>query len=232
MADPLKTFFDRARVVAIGKPLAAAWPAFPQARFVREAVAGLDPLALTDRGRHIAAAMTRALPASYPEALAIILASLGERLARTEGNGLAPFHYLPHVVFVAEHGLADADVDRSLEAQHALTRRFSCEFSIRPFLERHPARTLAALTRWTTDPDEHVRRLVSEGTRPRLPWAARLRGFQRDPTPVLALLERLKDDPSSYVSEGSPEHDGAVMPPRGMHASLQPVPRLSRGNRN
>jgi 3-methyladenine DNA glycosylase AlkC len=67
------------------------------------------------------------------------------------------------------------------------------------FLDREPERTLARLRAWATDPSEDVRRLVSEGTRPRLPWAPRLRQFQLDPSPVLELLELLKDDPSLYV---------------------------------
>jgi 3-methyladenine DNA glycosylase AlkC len=66
-------------------------------------------------------------------------------------------------------------------------------------LQKHTEATLERLMEWTQDPSEHVRRLVSEGTRPRLPWASRLSAFQRDPSPVLALLERLKDDPSLYV---------------------------------
>lgn len=86
-----------------------------------------------------------------------------------------------------------------MQAQHALTQRFTAEFSIRPFLQKHTQATLELLMDWTRDPSEHVRRLVSEGTRPRLPWASRLPAFQRDPTPVLALLERLKDDPALYV---------------------------------
>jgi 3-methyladenine DNA glycosylase AlkC len=86
-----------------------------------------------------------------------------------------------------------------MQAQHALTQRFTAEFSIRPFLQKHTEATLERLMDWTRDPNEHVRRLVSEGTRPRLPWASRLPAFQRDPTPVLALMECLKDDPALYV---------------------------------
>ncbi len=197
MAAQLKHFFDRARVEAIAAQLGAAWPGFPRATFVREAVVGLTRLELLDRGRHIAAAMARALPADYPRALDVVLRSLGPPLVASEGNGMAPFHYLPHVIYIGAHGLGH--VELSLAAQRELTRRFSCEWSIRAYLEAHPAATLAALTRWTNDPDHHVRRLVSEGTRPRLPWAPRLRRFQDDPSPVLALLERLKDDPSEYV---------------------------------
>ncbi|HBX38749.1 MAG TPA: DNA alkylation repair protein, partial [Pseudohongiella sp.] len=73
------------------------------------------------------------------------------------------------------------------------------EFSIRPFLQQFPEQTLKVLRGWTEDSSEHVRRLVSEGTRPRLPWASRLPEFQKDPRPVLELLELLKDDPSLYV---------------------------------
>ena len=113
------------------------------------------------------------------------------------GQSLGSFLFLPHTQFVATYGLEHFDV--SMRALHALTQRFTAEFSIRPFLERHPEATLRQLRRWTADPCAQVRRLVSEGTRPRLPWAPRLRGFQRDPSPVLALLELLKDDPDLYV---------------------------------
>jgi len=93
-----------------------------------------------------------------------------------------------------------------MRAQHALTQRFTAEFSIRPFIQRDQARTLARLREWTSDPSEHVRRLVSEGTRPRLPWAPRLRALQQDPRPALELLELLKDDPSLYVRRSVANH--------------------------
>ncbi len=79
-----------------------------------------------------------------------------------------------------------------------LTKVFTAEFCIRPFIVEHP-QTMIKLRQWSHDPDEHVRRLVSEGTRPRLPWAARLPAFVADPEPVIALLDMLKDDPSDYV---------------------------------
>jgi 3-methyladenine DNA glycosylase AlkC len=110
---------------------------------------------------------------------------------------MSSFLYLPHVFYVAEYGVDD--LETSLGLQYELTKRFTAEFSIRVFLERYPEQTLARLRVWARDPDVHVRRLVSEGTRPRLPWAPRLRAFQRDPRPVLALLELLKDDPELYV---------------------------------
>ena len=110
---------------------------------------------------------------------------------------MAAFLYMPHLFFVARHGLDH--FEDSMRAQYALTQRFTAEYSIRAFLEKHPEATLARLREWAADPSQHVRRLVSEGTRPRLPWAPRLRAFQKDPRPVLELLELLKDDPELYV---------------------------------
>jgi 3-methyladenine DNA glycosylase AlkC len=112
-------------------------------------------------------------------------------------GGMSAFLYMPHLFFVSQHGLEH--FEESMQAQYALTQLFTAEFSVRAYLEKHPERTLALLRQWTKDPSEHVRRLVSEGTRPRLPWAPRLRAFQKDPRPVIELLELLKDDPSLYV---------------------------------
>jgi 3-methyladenine DNA glycosylase AlkC len=199
MAEALKTFFNPAVVRRIAEQLHAVHPAFPSARFVREASQGLEALELTERAQHIAEALQRALPPAYPEAVDILVRSLGPEQPQGDGLGvgMAPFHYLPHVLFVARYGLEH--LEPSLRAQHELTRRFTAEFSIRFFIERYPEATLARLREWTGDPNSHVRRLVSEGTRPRLPWAMRLRRFQEDPRPVLELLELLKDDSSPYV---------------------------------
>jgi 3-methyladenine DNA glycosylase AlkC len=99
--------------------------------------------------------------------------------------------------FVAEYGLAHRDL--SLRALKEMTKRFSAEFAIRPFLDREPAAVVAVLADWALDPHPQVRRLVSEGTRPRLPWGMRLPKFVADPRPVLTLLELLKEDPELFV---------------------------------
>jgi 3-methyladenine DNA glycosylase AlkC len=197
MAEPLKTFFNARLVERLAAALHAASPAFPRDTFLREAATGLEGHELLGRARHIMEAMHRALPRDYPRAVEVLVRSLGPEREETEGSGMEVFFYMPHTLYVAEHGLEHFEA--SMHAQHALTKRFTAEFSIRPYLERHPERTLARLREWAKDANVHVRRLVSEGTRPRLPWASRLRAFQQDPTPVLALLELLKDDPELYV---------------------------------
>jgi 3-methyladenine DNA glycosylase AlkC len=197
MAEKLKTFFGEAMVRAIAAEIRAVYPAFAATRFVREGLTGLEALELTARAGHVATVLDRHLPAEFPEAARILVASLGPELDGSDSFGFAPFRYLPHVIFAARRGLHHFEA--AMHLQHELTRRFTAEFSIRAYLETQPERTLARLRRWASDPSVHVRRLVSEGTRPRLPWAPQLKAFRADPTAVLALLDLLKDDPELYV---------------------------------
>lgn len=197
MAEPLKYSLDANVVQGLARELAAQLPTFSKHAFVRQCLTGLDELELTARGWHIAEALHQYLPEDFPEASAVVCAALGPELDGTDAFGMALFRYLPYVFFVQKYGL-DA-FEPAMQLQYELTKRFSAESSIRPFLVRYPKRTLARLRRWAEDANVHVRRLVSEGTRPRLPWAPRLRAFQTDPAPVLALLERLCDDDERYV---------------------------------
>lgn len=197
MAEPLKNFFDAKVVRAIGEQLAVGFPKLDVGKFCKRCLTGLDELELTARGWHIAEVMHRTLPGDFPVAASILTSGLGAPLAADVGNGMAPFKYLPHMFYISQYGVEH--LRESLAALYVLTQHFTAEQSIRTFIERHPGPTYAQLQAWTSDPSVHVRRLVSEGTRPRLPWAARLKAYQQDPTPVLALLELLKDDPERYV---------------------------------
>jgi 3-methyladenine DNA glycosylase AlkC len=199
VADTLKTFFSPALVRRLASDISRVHPAFPLRRFVARACSGLDERELLDRGRHIASVLGACLPADYPDAVAVLLRSLGPEHATEEllGVGMAPFFYLPHTLFVAERGLDHFDL--SMRAQYELTKRFSAEASIRPYIARDPERTFAVLRGWTRDPSAHVRRLVSEGTRLRLPWAGRVAWLDANPERVLELLELLRDDPSTLV---------------------------------
>lgn len=197
MAEPLKNQFGADIPRRIAEMVVGVFPGFAVRPFVRDALDGYKSLELKPRAAKIAHTLRRYLPLDYEEAVEILTESLGPKLDRTEGLGMAPFLYFPHTIFIAEYGVGHFEA--SMRAQYELTQRFTAEFSIRPFLERHQEKTLARLREWTCDPSAHVRRLVSEGTRPRLPWAPRLRAFQADPRPVLELLELLKDDSELYV---------------------------------
>ena len=199
MAELLKSFFSPAVVRRLAGDIARVRPYFGSRAFIRDGTAGLEELELLDRGRHIARALGAHLPQDYREAIEILLHSLGPEHSTDEliSVGMAPFFYLPHVLFVAERGLDHFDL--SMRAQYELTKRFSAEFSIRSFIAKDPERTFAVMHGWTTDADAHVRRLVSEGTRLRLPWARRVAWLDDNPERVLELLELLRDDTSTFV---------------------------------
>jgi 3-methyladenine DNA glycosylase AlkC len=197
MAEPLKNHFGADVPATLAAMIVAVHPAFNVKPFLRDALAGYGDLSLTARGWHLARVLRNHLPDDYPRAIAILLESAAQPPNRSVGTGMGAFLFMPHCFFVAEFGLGH--FAESMQAQYQLTQRFTAEFSIRPYLIHHPEATLKQLRQWTDDPSDHVRRLVSEGTRPRLPWAMRLPAFQADPTPVIELLERLKDDPALYV---------------------------------
>lgn len=212
----LKDLLDREAIEWLAHNISLVYPSFDGKSFQKAAIEGLSPLGIIERGHHIACALRAYLPQKYEEAISVILDSLTPPLQNPDGNGLGVFFYHPHVCFVADYGLDKANNGGddpfviSMKAQYELTRRFSAEFSIRPFLIRFQERTLAQLMEWTKDSDVHVRRLCSEGTRPRLPWAKRIPDFIKNPRPVLPILEALKDDPQLYVRRSVANHLGDI----------------------
>jgi 3-methyladenine DNA glycosylase AlkC len=205
---PLKALMGPMLVRLIGQSLAQVVPGFDDRRFRREASRDLDGLELKERAACIARAMAGQMPTAFEALAPLLIESLGPPLERTEGNGLAPFFYLPHTELIAVHG--PSSFESGMAANYEVTKRFTAEFSIRPFLVRHRSKCLRVLQRWARDDDPHVRRLVSEGTRPRLPWACRLADFQADPHLALPLLEILKDDGEPYVRRSVANHLGDI----------------------
>jgi 3-methyladenine DNA glycosylase AlkC len=206
---PLKELIGRPLISLIGESLAQVATGFDRKRFQTRAARRLAKLELKERALHIARAMAEQLPPDFDDAAPLLVKSLGPPLAATEGNGLAVFFYLPHSQLIATYGVAK--FESGMAANYELTQRFTAEFSIRPFLIERRDSCLRMLQRWTKDPNPHVRRLVSEGTRPRLPWAMRLPEFQADPQLSMPLLEALKDDSELYVRRSVANHLGDIL---------------------
>lgn len=183
-------------VAVLADGLAEVWPAFPRARFTAEALAGLDALELKDRVRHVATALHEALPSPYPRAAGIVRACAGR-------GGLDMWSGWPLTDHTAVHGVDH--LDEAMSTVAALTPHSTGEFAVRPFLDRYRDDALAIMLRWADSPDEHLRRLASEGSRPRLPWATRV-GWLMTPGPTLPLLDLLRDDPSPYVRRSVANH--------------------------
>lgn len=212
----LKTLLDQHAVACLAHNIALVHRAFDVQSFGRDAINGLEPLGLLQRAQHLARVLRLHLPPCYEDAVSILIRSLTPPLQTTSHFGLGVLFYLPHNSFVGNYGLDPADnnghdpFEISMQAMYEITRRSSAEFSIRPFLIRWPERTLARLMEWTRDADPHVRRLCSEGSRPRLPWAIRIPAFVTDPSPVLPILEALKDDKDLYVRRSVANHLGDI----------------------
>jgi 3-methyladenine DNA glycosylase AlkC len=183
-------------VSVLADGLAAAWAPFERARFVARALDRLDGLELKDRVRHVAAALHEALPLPYPRAAEVVR----ECAARAVLDMWSGWPVTDHT---AVHGIDHLDAAMDLLA--VLTPRSTAEFAVRPYLERYRGDALKIMYGWAESPDEHLRRLASEGSRPRLPWATRV-DWLMTPGPTLPLLDRLRDDPSEYVRRSVANH--------------------------
>lgn len=193
MAEPLKNLLHPGVVTDIADRIARGASAFDREKFLRLAGDGLETLELMQRSLKIRDALVETLPQPFPEAAAILAACL----PRDDAPGLSGWALLPLSQYVALRGLGEFDL--SLSLLRALTPHFTAEFGIRVFIDRDQERALATIHSWTQDTNHHVRRLASEGTRPRLPWAMRLPKLIRDPKPILPILTALLDDPEDYV---------------------------------
>jgi 3-methyladenine DNA glycosylase AlkC len=195
-AEPFKNRINEALYRQIAKDLSAIEPTFDQKKFLVLTLDGLDQRELMDRVRQTAIALDAALPGTYLEKLEVV-----HKIASRSEQGLVAFSFCD---FVARHGLDHFDA--SMEALKFFTTLGSAEFAVRPFIARDPARALALMQTWAQDKNEHVRRLASEGSRPRLPWGARLTAIVAKPDLTAPILEILRADPALYVRKSVANH--------------------------
>lgn len=193
MAEPLKHLIGPQTARDTADAVARAWGPFDHATFLADILPVIDGLELMQRGQCIADALHRHLPEDFEQSAAILHACL----PASGRAGLSGWALLSFNQFIAAHGRAH--LETALGLLKALTPHFTAEFGIRPFIAEEQDRALAIIVGWVHDPNHHVRRLASEGTRPRLPWAMRLPRLVKDPSPILPILEALIDDPEDYV---------------------------------
>ena len=195
--------FNAETVGQLAREYSGALPAFDADRFAQEALAGFAERELMQRLEWLADCIERQLPQSFAEMAEQLEAAMPPPLdpSRTDDDFGHFIHAVPGILAV-RHGLEE-NRDRALDLLHTATKRFSMEFYIRPFLNRWPEQTLDRLRLWAQDKNYHVRRLVSEGTRPKLPWAKAVT-LRSDQT--LPLLDRLQGDPTRYVTRSVANH--------------------------
>ncbi|MES2413455.1 MAG: DNA alkylation repair protein [Pseudomonadota bacterium] len=195
-APALKEIFNAARLRHIAAEVAAVYPGFDQKAFLKLALQDLDGLSLMQRLRRTSESLHATLPANYKKTIAIL-----RKLAPRINSGFVTL-VLPD--YVGLYG--QDDFDTSMDALKFFTAFGTSEFAIREFLKRDPKRTLAVMKTWASDDSDHVRRLASEGSRPRLPWSFRLDALMADPGLAAPILERLRADDSLYVRKSVANH--------------------------
>lgn len=192
----LKNIYSPALLQDVADLMLVVWPSFPVQPFLNDVFfAGWQDLELKERTRHISICLRRHLPADYRIA-AEYIAQAAEHRIKERGEQLN-FEYGFLADFIEHHGVEDPDF--SIPALERITRYTSAEFAVRPFLLRYPDRMYRQMQVWSEHESPYVRRLSSEGFRPRLPWGMGVPALKRDPAPILTVLERLKNDPAETV---------------------------------
>ncbi|APE43906.1 hypothetical protein BOO69_11175 [Sulfitobacter alexandrii] len=195
--------FNADSIGRLAAEYAAGLPGFDPGPFRQEVLAGFADRGLLERLEWMADCLEPQLSPDFPlmaDQLEAMMPPPLDPALRDDDFGHF-VHAVPGILAV-RHGL-EHHRERALDLLHAATQRFSMEFYIRPFLNRWPEQTLNRLLRWSEDPNYHVRRLVSEGTRPRLPWA---RAVDLTADQTLPLLDRLHTDPTRYVTRSVANH--------------------------
>jgi len=196
MAEPLKEMFNAAYFTRLAKEMEAVYPEFKRAVFLKEVQQGNEARELNARMRHASTTLRTYLPTEFHHAVEVL-------------KGLAPrmpkgYTALLYPDFVGQFGHETPAF--SLDALKYFTAFGSSEFAVREFFRRDVKGTLKAMRQWAEDDNEHVRRLASEGSRPRLPWSFRLDAVLKDPKSTTPILERLRTDDSPYVRRSVANH--------------------------
>lgn len=192
MAEALKDmFFQKKFYQGLCTEMETLHPTFNSEQFLQEIFNdGWEKRALKDRMRHTTLTLHKHMPEDFRQALDILY----QLLPRLESFG---FEKMIFPDYVELYGLEDWDA--SLPAFEIFTQSMSAEFAVRPFIVCDQERMMAQMLQWAEHEHVGVRRLASEGCRPRLPWAIALPALQQDPSPIFPILERLIKDPEETV---------------------------------
>ncbi len=189
MAEPLKNLYNQPFVTNLSAELTKHYPKFKSNAFVKDVFnADWENMELKQRMRHITVCINNHLPLSYTEQIAVL---------KKTAPAFTGFTAMFFPDFVEVYG--QEDLKNSIDALTLFTQHSSSEFAVRPFIVKYPTQLLKQHLLWAKHKNHHVRRLASEGIRPRLPWAMALPQFKKDPSPLLPILDLLKQDESEYV---------------------------------
>lgn len=202
--EPLKNIFNKESISKIGDEIKHVYPEFEKSKFIKKVVKNLEDFELKDRVRHIAKTLHEYLPSNYKKAVKIILGALAIESSKDDiewnrqtGEGIVGLNTWPLNQYIEIYGVNDYKT--SMHAMIELTKRFSSEFTVRPFIQKYNQAVFDDLKPLLKHKNPHVRRWISEGTRPLLPWGMKVDSIQANLKRNIPYLLELSDDESKYV---------------------------------
>ncbi|PCE64093.1 DNA alkylation repair protein [Sediminicola luteus] len=194
--EPFKNLYNPTFVNRLAQYGQAVYPAFdPRAFTASIFTSDWEALELKQRMRRLSEALHEQFPKDFAESGPLLLVLVDHINSQGDKEGSIEYMFLPD--FVEQYGRNQPEL--AFDIMEELTQFTSCEFAVRLYLIDRPEVGMKRMRKWSTHPNLHVRRLASEGCRPRLPWAMALPFLKKDPSPILPILERLKSDASEYV---------------------------------
>jgi 3-methyladenine DNA glycosylase AlkC len=209
--QPFKDIYNPHSIRQLSLDLKRVYSQFDHLTFEKQILSQLNEFEMKERVRLISFALKENLPNDYSTAVSILINSLAaesdhleQQWVSKEVKGVSGFMVWPLCQYIEDNGLQF--FEESMSALYEMTKRFSAEFSIRPFIELYDEKVYKLLRRWALDPSTHVRRLVSEGTRPNLPWGVKVDNILLKLERNIDLLEILKGDSQEYVRRSVANH--------------------------
>ncbi|MGD1922350.1 MAG: DNA alkylation repair protein [Pleurocapsa sp.] len=204
-----KEWFNGDLAQLLAHKISEVYPQFNRQGFVTDIEESVAQLELKARLSCFSDRLNNYLPNSYPQAIEILVSILGTENPNETGMMSQYYWTLPMATFVEEYGLEH--YAESIDAIAEITKRSTGEFAIRPYLRSEPDKTLEIMQQWSLDDNFHLRRLASEGTRTRLPWATKLTFLIKNPQPALPILNNLQDDPIRFVQKSVANHINDIL---------------------
>ncbi|MGP1462771.1 DNA alkylation repair protein [Tannerella sp.] len=188
----------------LAEKIGKAYPEFNADRFIQDTDKRTVGQTYTQRVATFAELLKNYLPADYKKALPLLMAVLGKENPNETGMFTHYYWILPIGKFVQEYGIEHFEL--SMKAIEEITKRNTGEYAVRPYIRKYPEASLKIIEKWAKSPNFHLRRLASEGLRPKLPWATKLDTFIENPAPVFRILEWLKEDEILFVKKSVANH--------------------------
>ena len=196
--------FGKSLAILLAEKILPVYPDFDRPSFIKAVDEGVIGKTYTQRIIYIAEQLFEHLPKDFTKAIKILIATLEEENPNETGMFTHYWWIMPIAKYVELYGIDHYDL--SISAIAEITKRNTGEYAIRPFIRKYPDKCLQQMEVWAKSDNFHLRRLASEGLRPKLPWSTKLDTFSNNPEPVFQILEILRDDEIMFVKKSVGNH--------------------------